>query len=159
GDELPEDGWDGVIRWADADWRCGRRPTAVSALEILVQPAWRGRGVALAMLEAMRANTRARGFSDLYAPLRPSGKQGEPLVPFADYVRRTRADGLPEDPWLRLHVRAGARIVKIAATSMVFAAPLADWRAWTGLAFDRSGDIIVPGALAPVHASLEHDHA
>ena len=33
--ELPLDGWDGVIRWADADWRAGRRPTAVSALEIL----------------------------------------------------------------------------------------------------------------------------
>ena len=29
----------------------------------------------------------------------------------------------------------------------------------SAIAFDRSGEVIVPGALVPVHASLEHDHA
>jgi hypothetical protein len=36
---------------------------------------------------------------------------------------------------------------------------LADWRGWTGLPFDSSGDCVVPGALTPVHVSVEHDHA
>src|SRR5712692_792986 len=34
--ELPDGGWDAVIRWADRDWRAGRAPNAVSALEIMV---------------------------------------------------------------------------------------------------------------------------
>jgi GNAT superfamily N-acetyltransferase len=157
--DLPLGGWDAVIGWADADWRAGRRPTVVSALEIIVLPPYRGRGVSQLMLEAMIANMWARGFGDLYAPLRPSDKHKEPLVPFADYVARTRGDGLPHDAWLRVHVRAGARVVKIAPHSMVIAGSLAEWSGWTGINFARSGDIVVPGALSPVHVSVEHDHA
>jgi GNAT superfamily N-acetyltransferase len=157
--ELPLGGWDAVIRWADADWRAGRRPTAVSALEIAALPPYRGRGVSQLMLEAMIANMWARGFGDLYVPLRPSGKDQEPEIPFADYVARTRSDGLPCDPWLRVHVRAGGRIVKIAPYSMVIAGSLAEWSEWTGMNFDRDGDIVVPGALSPVHVSHEENHA
>jgi GNAT superfamily N-acetyltransferase len=157
--ELPVGGWDAVIRWADADWRAGRRPTAVSALEITLLPPYRGRGISQLMLEAMIANVWARGFGDLYAPLRPSDKHQEPLVPFADYVARTRSDGLPHDSWLRVHARAGGRIVGIAPISMVAVGTIAEWSEWTGMNFDRSGDIIVPGALVPVHVSREQDHA
>ena len=35
-EELPDGGWDAVIRWADQDRRAGRSATAVSALEIMV---------------------------------------------------------------------------------------------------------------------------
>ncbi len=156
--ELPAGGWDAVIGWADRDWRAGRRPNAVSALEIMVLPPYRGRGLAQSMLAALCANTRARGFADLYAPLRPSDKHKEPRIPFADYVARTRDDGLPHDSWLRVHVRANAHIVKIAPHSMVIAGSLAEWAGWTGMNFARSGDVIVPGALTPVHVSRQHDH-
>jgi hypothetical protein len=66
---------------------------------------------------------------------------------------------LPFDPWLRVHARAGGRIVKVATASMTFSGSLAQWREWTGLPFNRSGTVVVPGALVPVMASLEHDHA
>jgi GNAT superfamily N-acetyltransferase len=157
--ELPLGGWDAVIGWADADWRAGRRPTVVSALEITLLAPYRGRGISKLMLEAMIANMWARGFGDLYAPLRPSDKHKEPLVAFADYMARTRADGMPQDSWLRVHVRAGGRIVRIAPYSMVIAGTLAEWSGWTGMNFVSSGDIIVPGALSPIHVSREHDHA
>jgi hypothetical protein len=42
---------------------------------------------------------------------------------------------------------------------MVVPGSLEDWRLWTGLPFDESGSVEVPGALAPVHVSVEHDHA
>jgi len=157
--ELPLGGWDAVIGWADADWRAGRRPTAVSALEIIVLPPYRGRGISQQILEAMIANIWTQGFGDLYAPLRPSDKHKEPQIPFADYVARTRGDGLPQDSWLRAHVRAGGRIVRIAPYSMVIAGSLAEWSEWTGMNFNCSGDIVVPGALSPLHVSCEHDHA
>jgi GNAT superfamily N-acetyltransferase len=157
--ELPPGGWDEVIRWAHADWLAGRRATVVSAIEINVLPPYRGRGISQLMLSAMVANTWARGFGDLYAPIRPSDKHLEPLVPFADYAARTRADGLPHDSWLRAHIRAGARIVRIAPTSFVAIGTLAEWRQWTGLPFAHSGDTIVPGALSPVQVSLAQDYA
>ena len=157
--ELPLDGWDAVIRWADQDWRAGRRPTAVSALEIMVLAPYRGRGVSQLMLEQLVANTWARGFADLYAPVRPTDKHKEPHTPFAEYVARTRADGLPYDSWLRTHVRMGGRIAKVAPRSMVVAGSLAEWSAWTGVSFTASGPTVVPGALSPVHVSCEQDHA
>ncbi len=76
-----------------------------------------------------------------------------------EYVARTRDDGLPEDPWLRVHVRLGARVVRVCPVSMTIPGTLAEWREWTGLPLDRSGPAEVPGALVPVHVSLEHDVA
>jgi GNAT superfamily N-acetyltransferase len=156
---LPDGGWDEVIRWAYRDRLAGVRPTAVSALEIMVAPRLQRQGVSRVMLAALRDNARRLGFAELYAPLRPTEKHREPFTPFADYVARRRADGQPYDPWVRAHLRLGARIVKVAPTSMVIAGTLAEWRDWTGLPFDRSGPAIVPGALSPVHVALDQDHA
>ncbi len=75
------------------------------------------------------------------------------------YIKLTRPDGLPQDAWLRVHVRAGAVIEKVAPASMVMAGSLAQWRAWTGLPFDTGGDVIVPGALVPIKCSATHDYA
>lgn len=157
--ELPDSGWDAVIRWADEDRRAGRPATAVSALEIMVAPRLQRSGISRLMLTALRENARRLGFADLYAPLRPTDKHREPSTPFADYIARQRDDGLPYDSWVRTHVRAGARIVKVASCSMVIAGTIAEWRRWTGLDFAESGPAIVPGALSPIHVSLEQDHA
>jgi hypothetical protein len=56
-------------------------------------------------------------------------------------------------------VKAGAKIVEVAPTSMVMTGSLDQWRDWTGLPFDQTGEVIVPKALVPVHCSVEHNHA
>ncbi len=156
---LPDGGWDQVIRWAYRDRLAGVRATAVSALEIMVAPRLQRRGVSRAMLAALRDNARRLGFTDLYAPLRPTDKHREPLTPFAGYVARRREDDLPYDSWVRTHLRLGARIIKVAPCSMVIAGTLSEWREWTELRFARSGPALVPGALSPIHVSLDQDHA
>jgi GNAT superfamily N-acetyltransferase len=156
--ELPDAGWDGVIRWAHEDHLAGRKPHAVSALEISLKPGIRGAGHSRAMLAAMKANARARGFADLYAPLRPNQKHLQPHTPMAQYVQRLRPDGLPADAWLRTHVRDGGRVVKLAACSMTIVGTVAEWSRWTGRTFATSGPHAIEGALTPVIISLEHDH-
>lgn len=79
--------------------------------------------------------------------------------PMSSYAMRVRHDGLPVDPWLRVHVRAGGRIAKVAPHSMVVPGTLDEWREWTGLLFDRTGPVIVPQALTPVHCDVEHEVA
>lgn len=158
-ENLPDGGWDQVIRWAHQDRLAGTPVNAVSALEIMVAPRLQGRGIAQVMLAAMRDNARRLGFGELYVPLRPTDKHQEPLTPFSEYVARRRADGLPHDSWVRTHLRLGARIIKVAPYSMVVAGTLAEWRQWTGLPLAQSGPTIVPGALSPVHVSVEQDHA
>jgi GNAT superfamily N-acetyltransferase len=157
--ELPDDGWDGVIGWAWYDEVAGREPTHVSALEVAIRKDLQGTGLASVLLEAKRQNAARHGFTDLVAPVRPSRKHLEPHLPMRDAVARRRGDGLPEDPWLRLHVRIGGTVVKVCPRAMTISGTLEEWRGWTGLPFDESGDVVVPFALNPVHASVEHDHA
>ncbi|WP_329130483.1 hypothetical protein [Streptomyces sp. NBC_00670] len=76
-----------------------------------------------------------------------------------DYVRRQRHDGLPTDPWPRVHVKAGGSIGKAAPASLTVSGSLAQCRQWTGLPFDGDGDVDVPGALVPVHCDTTHDRA
>ncbi|KGN38592.1 hypothetical protein [Knoellia subterranea] len=157
--ELPEDGWDGIILWSFLDEVAGREPTHASALEVAIRPDLQGTGLASVMLEAKRRNAIRLGVSDLYAPVRPNGKHHEPHTPMTEYACRTRDDGLPVDPWLRLHVRVGGTIEGVCPRAMTISGTLAEWRGWTGLPFDESGDVEVPLALNPVHVSVEHDHA
>jgi GNAT superfamily N-acetyltransferase len=156
---LPATGWDEVLIWAFADHRRGTRPDRVSAIEIAVRPDHLRRGLSAVMLTAMRRNARSRGFTELVAPIRPTGKHREPACSMAEYARRTRGDGLPADPWLRTHVQAGGVVDSIAPASMVVPGSLAQWRRWTGQAFDADGWVEVPGALVPVRCVPEHDYA
>lgn len=153
--ELPDDGWDCVVRRGLQASIAGRTPDAVSAVEIAVHPDRQGTGLSTRLLAALRDNAARLGFAELVAPVRPSGK-GDVHEPMAGYAFRTREDGLPVDPWLRVHVRAGGRIEKVAPRSMVIPGTLAEWRRWTGLAFDQTGPVEVPGALVPVHCDAEH---
>jgi hypothetical protein len=50
-------------------------------------------------------------------------------------------------------------LARIRHAAMTIAGSLAEWRAWTGLPFDISGTVHVPGALNPVHVSVENDYA
>jgi GNAT superfamily N-acetyltransferase len=157
--ELPGDGWDAVVRYGWLDRLVGRAPTHLSALEITIAPAYRGQGLATRLIEVMRDAARDRGLAALLAPVRPSRKAEEPDTPMTEYAARTRADGLPVDPWLRTHVRVGGALHGVCPASMTIAAPLAAWRSWTGLPLDRSGPAPVPGALVPVHVDVAQDHA
>ncbi|MGY0017983.1 N-acetyltransferase [Streptomyces sp. cg35] len=158
--QLPDRGWDQVLQWSFADRRAGIAPDTVSAIEITIVPAMQGKGLSGMMLAAMRDNARGRGFREVVAPVRPSAKHLEPNVPMSEYAYRVReSDGLPSDPWLRVHARAGAVIDKVAPASMTVSGSLEQWRAWTELPFDTAGPVQVPGALAPVRCEPESDHA
>lgn len=155
GAPLPDEGWDGAIRKGIRCRDLGETPDTVSAIEIAIAEGSQGQGLSSVLLEAMRANVRRHGIRRFVAPVRPTGRT-DVHQPMADYARRTRDDGLPVDPWLRVHVRAGGTIEKVAPTSMVIAADVERWRQWTGLPFDADGPVEVPGALVPVTCDVTH---
>ena len=156
---LPSDGWDGVVSWSHFDYSAERVPTQVSALEIVIAPDYRGTGLATQMVEAMISNVDRLGFRELVAPVRPSRKHLEPGTPMLTYVSRMRPDGLPADPWMRIHARLGAETLSVCPTSMTIRGTIDQWTEWTGSAFERSGETEVVGALVPVHVDIEQNHA
>ncbi|MEV4426481.1 N-acetyltransferase [Streptomyces sp. R-07] len=157
---LPARGWDEVLNWAFSDLRHGREADTVSAIEITVDLGHLGQGLSHRMLAAMRENAGNRGFAELVAPVRPNGKHLEAEASMHEYAFRTReADGLPHDPWLRVHVRAGGVIEAVAPASMTVSGSVEQWREWTGLPFDTDGPVEVEGALVPVHCEATRGYA
>ncbi|GAA2808161.1 N-acetyltransferase [Crossiella cryophila] len=156
---MPDQGWDRILPWAFDDHREGQTPTVAGALEITVTADALGQGLSGRMLAALGDAARAQGRDELLVPLRPIWKERQPAVPMAEYVRQVREDGLPVDPWLRVHVRAGGIVEQVAPASATVSGSLAQWRAWTGLPFDRDGGVAVPGALSLVHCDLAQDFA
>ena len=86
-------------------------------------------------------------------------KHLHPDMCIEEYAALTREDGLPVDPRLRVHVRAGGTVVGVAARAMTMAGSLADWREWTGLPFDVTGPVAVPEALVPILCDVAQDYA
>lgn len=134
-----------------------RRPTALSALAALVRPAARSQGLSRLIVETMRGMAGQWKLEALVAPVRPTLKAAYPLTPMERYVRWTDGEGLPLDPWMRVHARLGAEIVRVAPRTLVIAGKVAAWEAWTDMRFPDSGSYVVPGALQPIIIDRERD--
>lgn len=155
-DDLP-DGIDAImVRGVEAQ-RAGRPATVLSALAAIVADAARGQGHSYAILKAMRCAARDAGLTSLIAPVRPTRKADFPHERMDDYLARRRSDGLLFDPWLRVHERLGARLLKVAPQAMVVTGTVAEWEEWTGMRFPKSGEYAVRGALRPVNIDVERD--
>jgi hypothetical protein len=135
-DDLPA-GIDGAIARGfdegDANTLC--------ALLIMVPRDVQSRGVSAAAVRAMSDIALEHGFDALIAPVRPSWKHRYPLVPIEDYASWTRADGRLFDPWMRVHQRLGATVLRPEPQSLRITGTVADWEGWTDMPFPESGGL------------------
>ncbi len=145
----------GIDDMLERHWgtRSKEEPDVLSALVAIVDPGRQGEGLSALVIEGMRRLAREHGLGALIAPVRPTRKERFPLIPMEEYAQWTGEDGLPWDPWIRLHVRVGGEILEVCPESMVVTGSLEDWQGWTGLEFPADGDYVVPGALVPVRFS------
>lgn len=138
-----------------------REPTAeanvLCALVAVVDPPRQGRGLSAHIIRGMARVAAEHALESLIAPVRPTWKERYPLTPLERYIRWTRDDGLPFDPWIRLHHRLGGEILGIAERSLDIRGSVAEWETWTRMAFPESGDYVVPGALVPVRVDRERN--
>jgi GNAT superfamily N-acetyltransferase len=154
---LPNGGVDAVLEDGVACLREGATATAVSALMIVVSPERLGQGISGEAIRAMAEIVRRHGLTELVAPVRPTDKHRYPLIPIERYVGWRRDDGLPLDPWIRVHERVGGETVRPAAAAMRVTGSVAEWERWTGMALPESGAYVIPGALVPVEIDRERD--
>jgi len=156
-DGTPEglgDGIDATVVSAFAAREADRTPNALCALAAEIRPRFQGRGLARRILDAMAELARDAGLGHLIAPVRPSFKDRYPITPIERYVSWTNEAGEVFDPWIRVHVRRGGRVVKPVAHSLRITGTVAEWEQWTGMRFPSDGAYTFPGGLAPV----EIDH-
>lgn len=149
---LP-DGFDGIFDRAFGD----EPKTALAAMAAEIRPAFQGGGLAVRLLELMRDVARSHGLGAVIAAVRPSLKERYPLVAIEDYMEWSRPDGLPFDPWLRVHARIGGRMLRPEPRSLRITGTVAEWEDWTQMAFPVSGSYVFPRGLALVSIDREAD--
>lgn len=152
-EDLPS-GYDGALVRGFGE---RRSPDTLCALSVIVAKNHRGKGLSSRAVSVMKQLAQRHGFSRLIAPVRPNRKSLYPLTPMERYIRWRLEDGSPFDPWLRVHWKLGAQILKVAFNSMEVRGTVAEWEKWTGMRFPESGEYVVPGALTPVAMDLEKD--
>ncbi len=133
------------------------QPNALCALLVAVPRVVQQRGVSARALMVMSDIARRHGFVSLIAPVRPSAKENYPLTPIKRYATWRRSDGSLFDPWMRVHERLGASVLKPEPQSLRITSTVTDWEDWTGLAFPESGSYWFPGGLTTVSIDRAQD--
>lgn len=148
-DEVIEQGFD--VRSS------GAAGNTLSALAVEIAPQHRGRGLSRVVIGAMRDIARRHGFKNIIAPVRPSWKERYPLTPIENYIRWTTDGNRPFDPWIRVHHKLGADIMKPASRSLQITGTVREWEEWTEMSFPESGTYVFPRGLAPLEIDVDDD--
>jgi hypothetical protein len=150
-------GWDAAVEQAIEDHDQGRAPTAAVGLSATVANTHRGRNLSRQVIQVLRTAAAGHGHRSLVLPVRPNRKSAYPLIPMESYVTWRTPEGLPLDPWLRVHVRLGGEILAVCPESMRITGTVEQWEAWTGLRLPATGSYVVPDGLVPVQIDLDLD--
>jgi ribosomal protein S18 acetylase RimI-like enzyme len=154
--ELPLSFADGLRRSIELHDSSGEADTFVICGGV-VHPDRKGSGVAEELVQALCNTAAEHGLVRVVAPVRPTRKHLYPLLGIDDYAAWVRDDGLPWDPWLRLHVRVGGRIIGLEPNAQTMTETVAQWEEWTGLELPVSGEYIIPKGMAPLHVVKNDD--
>ena len=127
------------------------------ALVIMVPNDVQSRGISRLAVQGMAEIARRHGLGSLIAPVRPSWKERYPLVPIERYAGWRRPDGLLFDPWMRVHERLGATILKPEPQSLRITGTVGEWESWTAMSFPESGDYWFPRGLTTLHVDRDED--
>ncbi|MEM7051543.1 MAG: GNAT family N-acetyltransferase [Acidobacteriota bacterium] len=161
-------GWDGSIEGLPAGWddslvrgfdhhRAGRAPNTLGVLSMVLSSKHQGQGLSGRMVQEFVHLARRQALDTCIVPVRPTLKHQHLEMAIEDYVAWRRDDGLPWDPWLRVHARLGAETLAIAHASMTYTGTLREWESWTRLKFPESGSYPITGGLVPLEVDRDHD--
>lgn len=131
--------------------------SALSAVAAIVRRSHRGQGLSKLILRAMKRVAAQNRFLTLIAPVRPSSKCLYPLISIHQYSKWALPDGSPFDPWLRVHWRLGACMLRVAPEAMKVTGTVREWEQWTGMRFLQTGRYVIQGALEPVRIDLQRN--
>ena len=155
--ELPDTGLDWAMDKADSDFQSGINPNILVGVQILINEKYQSGGISYKMLDIMKEVAGNNGLEAIALPLRPTLKCVYPLISIQHYVSWKNMEGLPFDPWIRVHIKAGGKIVGICNQSMHITGTIAEWEIWAGFEIPESGSYVVDKALVPVVIDRQKD--
>jgi GNAT superfamily N-acetyltransferase len=153
--DLPDGGLDWALEKANVDFRMNLDHNILVGVQILIDPGFQNQGLSYQMLDIMKGIATKTGLTSIALPVRPSLKSKYPLIQMEDYINWKNKEGLPFDPWIRVHIKAGGKIIKTCNKSMEISGTIKEWEKWTNTQFQTSGDYIIDKALVPIRVNVE----
>ncbi len=147
--DLPVRGWDWMVEQAVRQFEDSVIPNALGGLQIVVFSDYRNQGYSKKILGHLKSKFKESELDHFILPIRPILKENHPEVSMEEYLG-WEVEGQPYDPWIRLHFKEGAALVKVCANSMEVTGSKAEWLDWTGISINGDGTYCVPGGLSPI---------
>ncbi len=161
-EHLPS-GWQGVVRtsYLQTHVEHADKDTLVG-LFIFIEDQFRQQGWANNVIEEMRSLAKQQNLRALIIPLRPPlrYKKEYAAMPMVDFAGLRRDDGHPQDHWIRLHTRLGAKVLCASEKSHQHAMSVQDFHSqFSATPLTHSGDVLIErnGEWYKIYADLEHD--
>ena len=154
--DLPEEGWDWLVETSIKQYESNLKPNIFGGLQIIVFEEFRNQGYSKLILDEMKRIFRESMFEQFILPIRPILKSEFPKIPMDIYMRWKKKE-VAFDPWIRVHEREGAKILKVCSKSMCIEGKKSEWEAWTGISIHGSGNYSMPGGLSPLYYNRETD--
>lgn len=154
--ELPDRGWDWMVDLAIQQHEDSVIPNTVGGLQIVIFKEYRNQGYSKKMLQHLKMIFKESDLDEFILPIRPILKENHPEISMEEYLDWL-IDDLPYDPWIRLHFREGAELVKVCNNSMEVTGSKIEWMDWTGISINGDGAYAVPGGLTPIQYNESSD--
>lgn len=154
--ELPDEGWDWLMHQSVYDYEVNKYPNCLAGLQVIVTRKYLGKGISRQLIAEGKAIKDRNRFDKFVIPIRPTLKHLYPAMAMEEYMDM-KEDGKIFDPWIRTHVKSGAKLIKVCSNSMTVRGDIAFWERLMGKKLSASGKYPVPGGLNLVAIDIETD--
>jgi hypothetical protein len=144
--ELPDEGWDWLMQKGISDYENEIRPNCLGGLQIVISKNYLGNGLSKDFIAEAKSIKEKHGFENFVLPIRPTFKKKHPHVKMQDYMQLKKNNQI-YDPWIRTHLKSGAKIIKVCSNSMNVQGGISFWESLMDQKITQSGYYEVEGAL------------
>jgi len=152
--DLPNDGWDWLMKKGISDHENGIIPNCLGGLQIIVGKDNQGKGLSQIFIAEGKRLMTEKGFDYFALPIRPTFKHQYPFMPMKEYLN-FRKEKKVFDPWIRSHLKSNAKIIDVCSNSMNVKREITFWENLINKQITESGFYEVKGALNPVEINID----
>jgi hypothetical protein len=122
--ETAPQGWEELQRLAYRQWlQPNIQYDTLAPYWVQKKPGISTPHVVATLFEHIKKWAKSRGFKRIFIPALPSSHRSSAQLcnmDISEFLSLQREDGLPQDPWIRFHIRAGGRMFGHCESSHVF---------------------------------------
>lgn len=154
--ELPMDGWDWLMGKGIDDFEKKQKPNLLGGLQIIINKEYKGKGLSRTFIAEGKRIMATKGLKYFALPIRPTLKHNFPDMSMDDYLEY-KENGKIYDPWIRTHLKSGAKLIKVCTNAMNVKGDIQFWESLMNRKINQSGLYKVDGGLNLVKISKEEN--